>query len=152
LRRSRFNQCRLRAVLETMENQIHHQRSSLTFNWSTQVFFVASIPEVGIHIGFEGHLQEGHVLLDIWFINSSVEVLVTKNDLILGHVGIVIKQVETFRSKSRRVETVCWREYLSAIQAIKDFQVCPQCFCGLLVVRQSRQQLIAFRITRRNLG
>ena len=55
------------------------------------MFFIASVPEVRIHICLEGHLQERHVLLDIWFINPSVEVLVTKNDLILGHVGILVK-------------------------------------------------------------
>jgi len=63
----------------------------MTFNWSTQVFFIASVPEVRIHICLEGHLQERHILLDIWFINPSVKVLVTKNDLILGHVGILVK-------------------------------------------------------------
>jgi len=127
-------QCGLRAVLEAMKNQVQHQRSILKFNWSTQVFFIASVPEVRIHVSLKGHLQERHILLDIRFINPSVKILVTKNDLILGHVGIVIKQVETFRSKSRRIETVYWREYLSHIQAVKKSQVGPQSFKGLLVV------------------
>jgi len=98
------------------------------------VFFIVSVPEVRIHICLEGHLQERHILLDIWFVNPSVEVLVTKIDLILGHVGIVIKHVETFRSKIWRVETVYRREYLSYIQAVKKSQVGPKSFKGLLVV------------------
>jgi len=58
-------QCGLGTVLEAMKNQVQHQRSSLTFNWSTQVFFIASVPEVRIHICLEGHLEERHVLLDM---------------------------------------------------------------------------------------
>jgi len=98
------------------------------------VFFVASNPEIRVHIGREGHLQERHVLLDIRLINPSVKVLVTEYDLILGHGSIVIKQVETFWSKSRRVETVYRRDYLSHIQAVKKCQVSPESFKGLLVV------------------
>jgi len=71
-------QCGLRAVLETAKNQAQHQRSSLTFSWSTQVFFAASIPEIRVHIGLEGHLQERHVLLDMWLIDPSVEALVAE--------------------------------------------------------------------------
>jgi len=70
------------------------------------MFFVAPIPEVTIHIGLERHLEKCHVLLDEPLINPSIQVLETQDDLVLGDVGIVIKQVEPFRSKSRRSETV----------------------------------------------
>jgi len=79
-------QCGLRAVLEAIKNQMQHQRPSLAFDWSTQVFFVASIPEVCIHIVLEGHLHKGHVLLDIRFINPSIEPLETQDDLILSQI------------------------------------------------------------------
>jgi len=68
-------QCGLRAILETTENQIEHKRSCLTFNRSTQMFFIASVPEVTVHIGLEGHFEECHVLLNIWLINPSLQIL-----------------------------------------------------------------------------
>jgi len=70
------------------------------------MFFVAPIPEVTIHIGLEGHLEECHVLLDIRFVNPSIQVLEIQDDLALRDVCVVVKQVETFRSKSRCVETI----------------------------------------------
>jgi len=60
------------------------------------VFFVASSPEIRVHIGLEGHLQERHILFDVRLIDPSVKTLVTEYDLILGHGSIVIKQAGTF--------------------------------------------------------
>jgi len=98
------------------------------------VFFVASSPEIRVHIGLEGNLQERHIFLDVRLIDPGVKVLVAEYDLILGHSSIVIKQVETFWSKSRRIETDYRRDYISHIQAVKKCQVSPESFKGLLAV------------------
>jgi len=80
------------------------------------VFFIASIPEIGIHIILEGHLQEGHVFLDIWFINSSVEVLETQNDLILSHVRAMVR----LRRSGPRAEV--WRQFKEATISVPSKQ------------------------------